>query len=74
MSTVTEVNGGGVFQREEQRMSLTCPYSSGKSGFGNGLRGHRRVTYQAVRTFNLSSGLGLFHNRKTCMLSERRGQ
>ncbi|GAB0660281.1 hypothetical protein BT08C7_47630 [Escherichia coli] len=39
-------------------MSLTCPYSGGKSGFGNGLRGHRRVTYQAVRTFNLSSGLG----------------
>ena len=53
----TEVNGGGVFQCEEQRMSLTCPYSGGKSGFGNGLRGHRRVTYQAVRTFNLSSGL-----------------
>ncbi|EHU19197.1 hypothetical protein ECDEC1B_0289 [Escherichia coli DEC1B] len=23
------------------------------------MRGHRRVTYQAVRTFNLSSGLGV---------------
>ena len=55
---VTEVNGGGVFQREEQRMSLTCPYSGGKSGFGNGFWGHRRVTHQAVRTFNLSSGVG----------------
>lgn len=49
---------GGVFQCEEQRMSLTCPCSGGKSGFGNGFRGHRRVTYQAVRTFNLSSGVG----------------
>lgn len=29
--TVAEVNGGGVFQREEQRMSLTCPCSGGKS-------------------------------------------
>ncbi len=56
--TVTEVNGGGIFQREEQRMCLTCPCSGSKSGFGNGLRGHRRVTYQAVRTFNLSSEVG----------------
>ncbi|KAA1870623.1 hypothetical protein EA188_17090 [Escherichia coli] len=32
--------------------------SGGKSGLGNGFRGHRRVTYQAVRTFNLSSGVG----------------
>lgn len=29
-------------------MSLTCPCSGGKSGLGNGFRGHRRVTYQAV--------------------------
>ncbi|ENU7518292.1 hypothetical protein ACOIW5_005038 [Escherichia coli] len=56
--TVTEVNGGGIFQREEQRMCLTCPCSGSKSCFGNGLRGHRRVTYQAVRTFNLSSEVG----------------
>lgn len=56
--TVAEVNGGGVFQCEEQRMCLTCPCSGGKSGFGNDFRGHRQVTYQAVRTFNLSSGLG----------------
>ncbi|EIN18902.1 hypothetical protein ECFRIK1996_4153 [Escherichia coli FRIK1996] len=55
---MTEVNGGGIFQREEQRMCLTCPCSGSKSGFGNGLRGHRRVTYQAVRTFNLSSEVG----------------
>lgn len=53
--TVTEVNGGGVFLREEQRMCLTCPCSGGKSGFGNSLRGYRWVTHQAVRTFYLSS-------------------
>ena len=44
--------------RELAQKAKEIPVSYTHLGFGNGLRGHRRVTYQAVRTFNLSSGLG----------------
>ena len=53
-------------------MSLTCPCSGGKSGLGNGFRGHRRVTYQAVRTFNLKWFTEFGHlNRGDMLTSEQ---